>query len=102
MEFRILGPLEVRDGDRAIPLAGGRQRALLALLILNANERVSTDRLVDELWGEQSPPTAPKVVQNLVSQLRRALGDGLLVTRGSGYTLRLEPGTLEADSIGEA
>ena len=98
MEFRILGPLEVRDGDRTIPLAGGRQRALLALLILNANETVSTDRLVEELWGERPPATAPKVVQNHVSQLRRALEDeakdaheGLLLTQGSGYAFRLEP-----------
>jgi DNA-binding SARP family transcriptional activator len=101
MEFRILGPLEVRDGARTIPLAGGRQRALLALLILNANERVSIDRLVEELWDEQSPPTAPKVIQNLVSQLRRALGDGLLLTRGSGYVLRLEPDTVDVNRFEE-
>jgi DNA-binding SARP family transcriptional activator len=104
MEFRILGPLDVRDGDRTIPLAGGRQRALLALLILNANETVSTDRLVEELWGARAPATAPKVVQNHVSQLRRALEgeaktahDGLLLTQGSGYALRLEPGSLDLD-----
>ncbi|HEY3050088.1 MAG TPA: BTAD domain-containing putative transcriptional regulator [Gaiellaceae bacterium] len=97
MEFRILGPLEVRDGDRTIPLAGGRQGALLALLILNANETLSTDRLVDELWAEKAPATAPKVVQNYVSQLRRALGDGLLVTQGGGYALRLEPGSVDID-----
>jgi DNA-binding SARP family transcriptional activator/tetratricopeptide (TPR) repeat protein len=97
MDFRILGPLEVREGDQPIPLAGGRQRAVLALLILNANETVSTDRLVEELWGERAPATAPKVVQNHVSQLRRALGDGLLVTHGAGYTLRLEPGSVDLD-----
>jgi len=97
MDFRILGPLEVRDGGRAIPLAGGRQRALLALLILNANERVSRDRLVEELWGQTAPATARKVVQNHVSHLRRALGDGTLVTQGSGYLLRLEPGSLDLD-----
>jgi DNA-binding SARP family transcriptional activator len=99
MEFRILGPLEARDGDRTIPLAGGRQRAVLALLILNANETVSTDRLVQELWGDQAPATAPKVVQNHVSQLRRALANGLLVTQGAGYTLRLEPGSVDLDSF---
>ena len=95
MEFRILGPLDVRDGDQAVELAGGRQRALLALLIINANETVSTDRIVEELWGESSPQTAPKVIQNHVSQLRRALGDGLLVTEGSGYRLQLEPGSVD-------
>jgi DNA-binding SARP family transcriptional activator len=101
MEFRILGPLDVRDGDQAVELAGGRQRALLALLVLNRNETVSTDRIVEELWGEQSPQTAPKVIQNHVSQLRRGLGDGLLVTEGSGYKLRLEPGSLDVDRFEE-
>ena len=97
MEFRILGPLDVRNGDQAVELAGGRQRALLALLIVNANETVSTDRIVEELWGAQSPQTAPKVIQNHVSQLRRGLGDGLLVTEGSGYRLRVDPGSLDVD-----
>jgi len=97
MEFRILGPLEVRAGDQTISLGGGRQRALLALLILHANETVSTDRLVEELWGERAPATAAKVVQNHVSQLRRSFTDGLLVTEGSGYTLRLEPGSVDLD-----
>jgi DNA-binding SARP family transcriptional activator len=101
MEFRILGPLDVRDGDQTVTLAGGRQRAVLALLIVNANETVSTDRIVEELWGEQSPPTAPKVIQNHVSQLRRGLGDGLLVTDGSGYRLRVDPGSLDVDRFEE-
>jgi DNA-binding SARP family transcriptional activator len=101
MEFRILGSLEVRDGDRAIPVGGGRQRALLALLILNANETVSIDRIVDELWGERAPPSAPKVIQNHVSRLRRALSDGLLVTRSAGYALELAPGQLDLDHFEE-
>ena len=101
MDFRILGPLEVRNGDQAVDLAGGRQRALLALLIVNANETVSIDRIVEELWGEQSPQTAPKVIQNHVSQLRRGLGDGLLVTEGSGYRLRVDPGNLDVDRFEE-
>jgi DNA-binding SARP family transcriptional activator len=101
MDFRILGPLDVRDGDQAVALAVGRQRALLALLIVNANETVSTDRIVEELWGEESPPTAPKVIQNHVSQLRRGLGDGLLVTDGSGYRLRVDPGSLDVDRFEE-
>ena len=53
MEFRILGPLEVADGDSVTPLAGAKQRALLAVLLLSANEVVSSDRLIDDLWGEQ-------------------------------------------------
>jgi DNA-binding SARP family transcriptional activator len=97
MEFRILGPLEVRDRDRPIPLPSGKQRALLALLILNANEPVSTERLVEELWGERAPATAAKVVQNHISQLRRVLQDGLLVTRGSGYALRLDSDSLDVN-----
>src|SRR5262245_3406966 len=101
MDFRILGPLDVRDGDQVVELAGGRRRALLALLIVHANETVSTDRIVEELWGEHSPPTAPKVIQNHVSQLRRALGDGLLVTESSGYRLRMEPGKLDLDRFEE-
>jgi YVTN family beta-propeller protein len=97
MEFRILGPLEVRDGERAVPLGRGRQLALLALLLLHPNETVSSERLVEELWGEQAPATAQKVIQNHVSTLRRALGDGRLLTRGSGYALSVESGELDAE-----
>ena len=73
MEFRILGPTEVLDGGRRLPLPSGRGRALLALLALHAGEPISADRLIDELWGEDPPPTARTVVQNLVSRLRRVL-----------------------------
>src|SRR5206468_12540181 len=78
MEFRILGPLEVVRGDRVLRLGSGRQLALVAVLLLHANEAVSVDRLVEELWGESAPPTAAKIVRNSVSLLRRALGDGEL------------------------
>ena len=54
----MLGPLEVRDGDRSLPLAGAKQRALLALLLVHANQMLSRDRLIDELWGEEQPETA--------------------------------------------
>lgn len=101
MELRILGPLDARDGHRSITLGGGKERALLALLVLNANETVSIERLVDELWHEDAPATAPKVVQNHVSRLRRKLGHGVLVTNGSGYALRLEPGSLDVDRFEE-
>jgi YVTN family beta-propeller protein len=97
MEFRILGPVEAADGGRTLPLAGGKARALLALLLLNANEVLSSDRIVDELWGERPPPTAAKIVQNAVSQLRRTLGDGRLETRGRGYVFQLAPGELDLD-----
>ena len=97
MEFRILGPLEVRDGKRAVALGRGRQQALLALLLLHPNETLSSERLVEELWGERAPATAPKVIQNHVSTLRRALGDGRLVTRGSGYALLVESDELDVE-----
>ena len=91
MEFRILGPLEVADGDAVVPLAGVKQRALLAVLLLNANQVVSSDRLVDELWTGQAPEAGRAALQVRVSQLRKALGDGgaALVTRPPGYLVRV-------------
>ncbi len=90
MEFRLLGPLEVLDGDRSLQLGRGHQRALFALLLLNANEVVSTDRLIDELWGESPPRTVLKSIQVYVSRLRKELGDGRLVTQAPGYLLRVD------------
>ncbi len=96
MEFRILGSLEIVDGTRAVPIRPGNDRALLALLLLQANEVVSSDRLIDELWGEAPPASATKIVHNAVSRLRRALGDERLETRGHGYLLHLAPDELDA------
>ena len=76
MEFRLLGPLEVAEHDRSLPLGGRKQRALLAVLLLHANEVVSVERLIDELWGESPPATVAKSVQVYVSRLRKQLGDG--------------------------
>src|SRR5262245_26019321 len=89
MEFRILGPLEVSEGERAIPLGGAKQRALLAILLLHANEVVSTDRLIDELWGAHPPDTAHTALQGYVSRLRKLLGAEAVVTRAPGYELLL-------------
>lgn len=97
MEFRILGPLEVHGPDGPVALGGAKQRALLALLLLRRGEVVSSDTLIDELWGERPPATAAKSVQVYVSHLRKALRDGLLETRGRGYALRLEPEQLDLD-----
>jgi DNA-binding SARP family transcriptional activator len=97
VEFRILGPLEVVDGGGALKLGGRNQRALLALLLLNAGEVVSTDRLIDALWGEEPPRTAPTSLQNAVSQLRKVLGAELLVTKSPGYVLRLREGELDVE-----
>src|SRR5262249_61041945 len=97
MEFRILGPLEVRDGDREVQLRGGKQRALLALLVLNANRTLPAGRIVDERWGDDVPESAPKMVQIYVSRLRKALDPGLLHTRPPGYLLQVEPGDVDLD-----
>ena len=97
VEFRILGPLEVsRDGEQ-LQLSGQKQRALLALLLVEANRVVSTDRIMDALWGEQPPRTAPTSLQNFVSQLRKLLGPETLVTKPPGYQLRLEPDQLDLE-----
>ena len=92
MDFRILGPLDVRVDDRPLALGGARQRALLGLLLLHANEVVSSDRLVDELWGDAE---GSKALQVAVSRLRKVIGRDVLVTRPPGYQLRVEPGQLD-------
>src|SRR6266480_6468292 len=98
-EFRILGPLEVADGEEVLPLTGQKQRALLALLLLDANRVVSTDRLVDALWGEQPPRTAATSLQNFVSQLRKLLGPDLIATKPPGYLIRIEPSQLDLNRV---
>ena len=95
MEFRILGPLEAWDGGRAVTLGGPKPRALLAVLLLHANELVSADRLIDELWGEDSPEDAASALRVNVSRLRKALPQGVLTTRSPGYVVRVEPDTLD-------
>ncbi len=95
LEFRILGPLEVLDGETPVPLGGRNQRALLTLLLLRANEPISTERLVDQLWGEHPPRTATTSLQNSVSQLRKLLGAGFLQTRPAGYLLELDRSQLD-------
>jgi DNA-binding SARP family transcriptional activator/ABC-type branched-subunit amino acid transport system substrate-binding protein len=101
LEFRILGPFEVVADGRQVPLGGRQQRALLAILVLNPNRPVSTDLLVDELWGPAPPATATKIVQNYVSRLRAALPEDVLETRGSGYALRLAPASTDVDRFEE-
>ena len=97
IEFRILGPLEVELEGRLAPLGGTRQRAVLAILLLNRGEVVSMDRLVDELWGERSPDTATKTVQVYVSRLRKELGQDVVLTRGGGYVLDVGPEQVDAE-----
>ncbi len=95
MEFRILGPLEVHDGEGEVSLAGPKPRALLAVLLLHANEVVPTDRLIDELWGEDSPESADAALRVNVSRLRKALPQDVLTTRSPGYLVRVEPDQLD-------
>jgi DNA-binding SARP family transcriptional activator len=97
MEFRILGPLEVADRGDSLDLGGARQRAVLALLLTRPNEVVSTDRLIDELWGREPPRTALNTVQYYVSQLRKLLGAQRIVTRPPGYAIHVEPGELDLE-----
>jgi DNA-binding SARP family transcriptional activator/streptogramin lyase len=95
MEFLILGSLEVRNGEHTVRLGAAKQRALLGVLLLHANEAVSTARLVDELWGETPPATADKLVQGYVHALRKQLGDGLVQTQALGYRLSVEANALD-------
>jgi DNA-binding SARP family transcriptional activator len=103
MEFLILGPLEAIDGGRKLPLGGAKQRALLAQLLLHANEVVSSDRLIDQLWGEAGSTDGAKSLSVAMARLRKALaagqssgeGDGVLITRPPGYELRLARGQLD-------
>jgi DNA-binding SARP family transcriptional activator len=99
LEFLILGPVEARVGGEVLPLGGPKQRALLALLLVDAGRAVSTDRLVDALWGEQPPRTAQTSLQNFVSQLRKVLGADVLVTKPPGYLLRIAPDRLDAGRV---
>jgi len=95
----VLGPLQALEGGRQVVLGTQKQQTVLALLLLNANNVVPSDRLVDELWGESSPPTARKAVQVYISQLRKLLdanGDERIATRSGGYALSVGPGALDA------
>lgn len=95
MEFRILGPLEVRDEDREVPLRGGKERALLALLLVNANRTLPLEGIVDALWADDVPETAQKMVQIYVSHLRKVLPTDTLRTRAPGYMVAVEEGELD-------
>jgi DNA-binding SARP family transcriptional activator len=101
MEFRILGPLEVSSDGQALDLGGAKQRALLAVLLLDANNVVSTDRLIDALWEDDPPESAQKALQVHVSGLRKLVGRERLQTKAPGYLLQLEDGELDLDRFRE-
>jgi len=97
LEFKLLGPLEVRNRGTVLALGGPKQRALLALLLLHVNEVVSRDRLIDGLWGESSPPSAGHRLETQISRLRKTLVlDGRLATRLGGYVLEVDPMRIDA------
>jgi peptide/nickel transport system substrate-binding protein len=108
MDYRILGPLDVRVDGRTLELGGEKPRALLAILLLQANEAVSVDRLIEGVWGERLPRSAHKTLQGYVYRLRKLLENadgetsatangGVLVTSGHGYLLRVADGELDLD-----
>jgi DNA-binding SARP family transcriptional activator len=90
MEFRLLGPLEVLEEGRAVPLRRRLSRALLAYLLLHVDEPISPDRLVNELWGAEPPRTARASLQNQVSELRKTLGPERVSREPAGYVLRID------------
>jgi DNA-binding SARP family transcriptional activator len=100
---RILGPLEIESGGRLVRLAAGKQRTLFALLLLQDGRMVSSEQVIEELWGSEPPASARKIVHNLVSQVRGALREAgcerRLLTQGQAYQLRLEPGELDAEAF---
>jgi DNA-binding SARP family transcriptional activator len=108
VEFRVLGQVEALEGDERLKVAAGRQLELLALLLVHANRVVSTDRILDELWGDDPPDSGAKTVAFHVSRLRDALAPGrsragrpgrdgeALATEGGGYLLRVNPDGLDA------
>ena len=96
MEFRILGPIEVRERGRLLRVSGAKERAVLAFLLLHANQLVSSDRIIDEIWGAEAVQTARKSLQVRVSELRKTLragttaADEVLQSRGVGYSLSVD------------
>jgi DNA-binding SARP family transcriptional activator len=99
MQVRMLGPFQLEEGGRRIPISGLRQRAVLASLLLRANEVVPSEQLLVDLWGEDSPPSAANALQAAISRLRRALPPGRLITRAPGYALRIFPEEIDVSQF---
>ena len=99
MRFAVLGPLSVSLDGGPLSLGGRKQRTLLAVLLLRANEIVARDHLVDALWGERPPPSAAESLDTYVYRLRKLLGHDRLSRAGGGYLLRVELGELDVDEF---
>src|SRR3712207_4711506 len=97
LEFRILGPTEVWNDGEQLPIRATKQRAVLALLLLDAGRVASTDRLIDAVWGERPQPTSATSLPNFVSQLRKVLGAEVLATAPPGYRLVIDPQQLDLE-----
>jgi DNA-binding SARP family transcriptional activator/pimeloyl-ACP methyl ester carboxylesterase len=91
----MLGPMEVRDGAAPLELGGRKQQAVLARLLLTPGRTVAVEQLVDDMWGDEVPETAVKMIQIYVSQLRKLLPEGLLVTRAPGYLADVDPEAID-------
>ena len=101
MQVRVLGPFRLEDGGQRVTIGGVRQRAVLARLLLQANEVVPSEQLLVDLWGEDSPPSAANALQAAISRLRRVLPPGRLITRAPGYVLRIFPEELDVRQFGQ-
>ena len=101
LTYLILGPLEIRDGDTEVPLRGGQQRKLLAILLLHHGEAVPSDRLIEELWDGKPPDTAAKALQGYVSSLRKQLGPETVETVGAGYRMQVTTEDVDASRFEE-
>jgi DNA-binding SARP family transcriptional activator len=105
VRYGILGPIELSDGEQLLPVGGPRQVALLALLLVHANRAISSDRLIDALWGGQGPAGALKCLHVTISRLRKTLqiagagGEPALRTVAGGYLLTVRPGELDAEVL---
>ena len=97
MEFRLLGPLAVLVDGRPLAVGGPKQRAALAMLLLNANVPVSRDRLLEAVWGEEPPTGARRSLDSYLSRLRGLLGEDRVVRQAAGYVLRVRPGELDLE-----
>ncbi|HEY6567049.1 MAG TPA: BTAD domain-containing putative transcriptional regulator [Actinomycetota bacterium] len=100
VRFQVLGPLEVESGDGPTTLGGPKQRAVLAHLLIRANQLVPAATLIDEIWGDEPPETARNTLQTYVSHLRKALGEGRIGGRPPGYQIEVAPQELDADRFG--
>src|SRR5215831_5260088 len=96
MDYRLLGPLDVRAGERAVPLGGPKQRGVFTVLLLRAGQTVSVDTLIDEVWGERPPAAVTANLHNCIFRLRKGLGTETIERRAPGYVLHARDEEIDA------